>query len=202
LQKGGEAKDFDIWNVRKSNGKWSEPQNLGAPVNTNINEFYPSVTSNGDIYYTAAYKSAKGKEDIFMSRFENGKYADPVSLDSVNTPLYEFNAFVAPDASYIIFTSFGRNDDTGGGDLYISRKNGNGNWGSAKNLGPKINSPALDYCPAVSPDQSFFVFTSDRTAIRKTYRQPLTLEQFVQELSRQQNGKGNLYWIDAKEILK
>ncbi|MCR9228226.1 MAG: hypothetical protein NXH90_12465 [Flavobacteriaceae bacterium] len=40
-------KDFDIWYVeRKAAGKaWSSPKNVGAPVNSDLNEFYPSLTT-------------------------------------------------------------------------------------------------------------------------------------------------------------
>ena len=65
--------------------------------------------------------STKGKDDIFVSKWENGKYTEPVSLsDSINSDGYEFNAFIAPDESYIIFTAYQREDGFGSGDLYMS----------------------------------------------------------------------------------
>ena len=98
FKKGDKLKDFDIWKVKKENGIWSEPENLGLPVNTEENEFYPSVTNSGNLYFTAAYKDAKGKEDIYVSKFIDGKYIVPESLsDSVNTAAFEFNAYVSPD---------------------------------------------------------------------------------------------------------
>jgi Tol biopolymer transport system component len=200
---GGKEKDFDIWKVKKVDGTWSAPENIGAPVNTEANEFYPAIANNGNIYYTAQYKDGIGKEDIWMSKYENGKYTAPIVLsDSVNSKLFEFNAYVSPDESTIIFTSYGREDDMGGGDLYISRKNKDGKWQKAKNLGEKINSAGLDYCPFISFDKKMFVFTSDRTAVRKSYSEKLTLEKFLEEIGQFQNGKGNLYWIDAEEVLK
>ena len=203
ITKDGDLKDYDIWRVKKINGIWSFPENMGEPVNTSANEFYPAIATNGNIYYTASYKNSKGKEDIYESKLVNGKYTTAESLsDSVNSLLYEFNAFVAPDESYIIFTSFGRTDDMGGGDLYISKKDNNGNWMKAKNLGEKINSPFLDYCPSVSLDKKFFVFTSDRTNTQKSYTKKLTVDTFLKEIGQLQNGKGNLYWIDADEVLK
>ncbi len=200
----GKEKDFDIWKTEKTNGKWSDPKNLGAPVNTEVNEFYPAIGNSGNIYYTAQYKDGIGKEDIWMSKFENGKYSEPHVLpESVNAAKqFDFNAYVSPDESVIIFTSFGREDDTGGGDLYISKKDKDGNWQPAKNLGPKINSKGLDYCPFISFDKKWFVFTSDRTNIKKNYPQGLTLEAFIKEIGQMQNGKGNLYWISADAIWK
>lgn len=204
LQKDSAVKDFDIWKTEKHNGSWSEPENLGAPINTEANEFYPAITRNGKLYFTAAYKeNAVGKEDIWVSTLENGKYTQPVALpETVNSKLYEFNAFVSPDDSYIIFTSFGREDDLGGGDLYISKKDAKGAWLPARNLGAKINSKGLDYCPFVSFDKKNFFFTSDRNQLQKSYANKLNLEDFLKEIGQQQNGKGNIYWIDADEVLK
>lgn len=204
LQKDSAVKDFDIWKTEKIKGVWSEPENLGAPINTDANEFYPAVTANGKLYFTAAYKEkAVGKEDIWMSTLENGNYTKPIALpEPVNSALYEFNAFVSPDDSFIIFTSYGREDDLGGGDLYISKKDGKGEWLTAKNLGAKINSKGLDYCPFVSFDKKNFFFTSDRNKLQKSYQNRLNLKDFLKEVGRLQNGKGNIYWIDADEVLR
>ncbi|MFN8296569.1 MAG: hypothetical protein U0T69_10260 [Chitinophagales bacterium] len=203
LQKDSAIKDFDIWRTEKANGVWQEPKNLGAVINTEADEFYPSVANNGTIYFTAQYKNSKGKEDIWMSKLENGNYTSPVSVsDSVNSEKYEFNAFVAPDESYIIFTSFGREDDFGGGDLYISKKDVNGNWTKAKNLGARINSTSLDYCPFISFDKQFFVFTSNSSKLQKSYKNKMSIDYLLKEFGQLQNGKGNLYWIKADEVLK
>ena len=45
-------KDFDIWYVQREqlSAPWSDPINLGAPINTKNNEFYPSVSANGNLY--------------------------------------------------------------------------------------------------------------------------------------------------------
>lgn len=203
IQKDSAIKDFDIWKTEKVNGVWQEPQNLGATVNTEANEFYPAVTTNGKLYFTAAYKeNATGKEDIWVSNLVNGKYTTPVVLpEKVNSKLYEFNAFVSPDDSFIIFTSYGRTDDLGGGDLYISKKDTNGEWLTAKNLGTKINSNGLDYCPFVSFDKRYFFFTSDRNKLQKSYKTKLNLKSFLNEIGQLQNGKGNIYWISAEEVL-
>lgn len=52
---GDTAKDFDIWYIEKINGKWAQPVNIGKPINTEANELYPSVASNVNLYFTAAY---------------------------------------------------------------------------------------------------------------------------------------------------
>jgi len=47
------TKDFDIWYVQRENknSKWSDPINLGEPINSPANEFYPSIANNHNFYF-------------------------------------------------------------------------------------------------------------------------------------------------------
>jgi len=200
---GDSAKDFDIWYVEKVNGKWAHPVNIGKPVNTDANEFYPSVANDGNLYFTANYERGKGKEDIYMAKWENGKYAEPVSLDTaVNSSLYEFNAFVSPDEQFIIFTSFGRSDDKGRGDLYISLKDASGNWQPAKNLSI-INSDRMDYCPFVSFDKKILFFSSERSSLKETFAgHPARYQTLIDQRNSILNGQSNIYWIKLDKVLE
>lgn len=196
LEGEGEPKDWDIWYVERQDLGWSQPVNVGAPVNTEKDEYYPSLASNGNLYFTAAYENSRGREDIYMSRLaDDGQYQNPVSLDTaINTAAFEFNAFVAPDESFLIFSSFGRADEIGGGDLYLSERI-NGAWQPARNLGPKINSSKLDYCPFVDAAGSQFYFTSQKTSIQSTYPATLSYEKFVEIITRPGNGSGDIYSV-------
>jgi hypothetical protein len=200
---GNSIKDFDIWCVEKKDNKWGEPKNLGEPVNTSTDEFYPSVTLSGNLYFTAAYKNAVGKEDIYFSAFENGKYITPVPLDTaVNSKTFEFNAFVSPDEQFIIFTSYGRNDDKGRGDLYMSTKDAMGKWLPASNL-VLLNSEKIDYCPFVSFDKKILFFTSERHVLKESFPDKrATYAELMQNYSALLNGGGNIYWISFDEVLK
>src|SRR4029079_9052859 len=42
---GKTSRDLDIWVMDKTETGWSEPRNLGQPVNSNDNEWYPTVAS-------------------------------------------------------------------------------------------------------------------------------------------------------------
>jgi hypothetical protein len=200
---GDKAKDFDIWYVEKRDGQWGEPKNAGDPVNTSTDEYYPSVAKNGNLYFTATRKNTIGKEDIYISTFENGKYSDPVSLDSaVNSPTYEFNAFVSPDEQFIIFTSYGRKDDKGRGDLYMSIKDVNGKWKPAKNLA-MLNSDKLDYCPFVSFDKKSLFFTSERHTLKEAFTDKATnYAELMRSYSSPLNGGGNIYWVNFEELMR
>jgi hypothetical protein len=194
-------KDFDIWYVQRENknSKWSSLINLGEPINSPANEFYPSIAKNNNLYFTCDERSTKGKDDIFFSPWENGKYSDPISLsDSINSDGYEFNAFVAPDESYIIFTAYQREDGFGSGDLYMSVKDSKGIWAKAKNLGVEINSNKMDYCPFVDAKTNTLYFTSKRSIINDSGKGFSIMQEFLNEMKKYENGLSRMYKTTLK----
>lgn len=145
-----EKTDFDIWYLERGDlsEKWSEPIHPDASFNSLADEFYPSVCLNGDLYFTSNRQGTKGEDDIFVARYVNGVYQDPVSLpDSINSPGTEYNAYISPDGSFILFGAYKRSDGVGSGDLYFSKAMENGNWSRAENLGEAVNSIYMEYCP-------------------------------------------------------
>ena len=103
----------------------------------------------------------------------------------------------APDESFLIFGSWGREDGLGSGDLYISYKGKDGNWTKAKNMGKKINSTALDYCPGLSPNGEYFFFTSQRFAHAAEPEKKLKYSEILAIERSPQNGNGDIYRIKA-----
>ncbi|HYG20244.1 MAG TPA: hypothetical protein VD816_15005 [Ohtaekwangia sp.] len=199
---GETPKDYDIWYVEKVNGKWSEPNNAGSVINTTADEFYPSPARSGNLYFTAAYSRGVGKEDIYIAVSSKGNFEQPVPLDTaINTKFWEFNAFVSPDERFILFTSYGRSDDQGGGDLYISLKNASGVWQPARPLAA-INSTALDYCPFVSFDGKVLFFTSARHNISQSVSIPRTYNDIMTVMRGPLNGLDNIYWTDFEKVLE
>lgn len=188
---------FDIWCVRRNgSGAWGQPVNLGDKVNSEKDEFYPSVAKNGNLYFTVEAPYGKGSEDIVVCKWTDTGYMRPVSLPpQVNSKYDEFNAFIDPDEQYIIFSVEGRPDGPGKGDLYISRKDAAGNWQPARLLPAPVNSKFLDYCPFVSRDKKTLFFTSNRLRSEWYGDQPVTYDQLRQLLSEPGNGYDSIYWI-------
>ena len=191
--------DYNIWTTDWSGSSWSPPIALSSSINSDADEYYPSVSRNGNLYFTSTRASGFGREDIFMAAFNGSSYSDPVPLDtSINTARFEFNAYVHPDETYIIFSSFGRPDGLGGGDLYISYKDIEGNWSPSKNLGESINSQALDYCPFVDVKRGVFYFTSERAGpFPPNVKSIKTIETYSSE---NLNGMGNIFRIKFKPL--
>lgn len=201
--KAGEAKkDFDIWKVKRlANGKYAEPEHLGNIVNSAKDEFYPSITKTGDLYFTVQAAYGKGSEDIVECKLTGNGYSAPVSMpEDINTKFDEFNAFIDPDGQFIIFTCYGRADDMGRGDLYISRKDASGKWLSAKHLPAPFNSPWIDYCPYVSPDGKYLFFTSARINPLLQDGRQKDYAKITSLLNGPGNGADDIYWIKFSDL--
>ncbi|MEM9647471.1 MAG: kelch repeat-containing protein [Bacteroidota bacterium] len=202
LDENGEVKDFDVWYVDRAamDTKWSEPINLGAPVNTEYNEFYPAVAKNGNLYFTCDGPEAMGKDDIFFSAFENGSYAKPVALgEAVNSEGFEYNAYISRDDTFLIFGGYNREDGLGSGDMYISYKDADGDWSKAEPLPQPLNSRFMDYCPFVDETNGVFYFTSRRSSSPEDgFRDMTTLKSY---LDSYQNGGSRLYKVNYRVSL-
>ncbi len=199
------SKDFDIWFVERKDTRsaWSNPINLGEPVNTDGNEFYPSISKFNTLYFTSDGIKSKGKDDIFISKWMNGKYESPQPVgDSVNSEGYEFNAFISPDEKFLLYTCYNKKGGLGSGDLYISYKKGSDQWTTPVNLGNQVNSPAMDYCPFVNMNSGTMYFTSKRSSVRKQFDKNLTIIELLDEVNKYENGLSRIYQIDIKSLIK
>jgi len=197
-------KDFDIWFVKRKDLKsdWSPPKNMGPPINTKHGEFYPSIAKNGNFYFTRDNPELKRKDDIYMSKNINGKLSSPIALaDTINSEGYEYNAFIAPDESYLIYGCYNRKDGLGSGDLYISYNTKEG-WTKAENMGKKVNSTKMDYCPFVDTKTNTLYFTSKLDRTNTNFKKPLTINELVTAFNKYDNGLSRLYKISIEELLK
>ncbi|MGZ3943691.1 MAG: hypothetical protein ACXVJB_02055 [Mucilaginibacter sp.] len=194
---GTAKKDFDIWRVKRlAGGQWGEPENLGPNVNSAKDEFYPSVTKSGNLYFTTELENGRGSEDIVVCKPTANGYSMPELLpEDIDTKYDEFNAFVDPDEQFILFTSYGRADDIGRGDIYISHKDKSGVWLPVKHLPALINSSSLDYCPYVTRDKQYLIFTSNRLNPEFADGKTRNIEQVKALLSGPGNGLDDIYWV-------
>lgn len=194
-----EKRSLDIWMMEKTATGWSAPRNLGASVNSSGDEWYPTVAADGTLYFGSDRAGGKGRTDLYRSRLVDGKYNTPENLgESINSQFDEYEPYIAPDQSYLIFMA-ARPDGLGGSDLYISYQR-NGSWTKAVNLGDKINSKGSEYSPTVSPDGKYFFWSSTRSLVPASQPKRLTYSEFVTKLRGPGNGLGDIYQIDLSAL--
>ena len=132
----------DIYFSAFNNGKWSEPSNLGPPVNTKYWESQPSISADGKtLFFSSSRPGGFGGKDLWLSRLnEKNLWTEPVNLGSViNTDGDEMSPFIHFDGKTLYFASDGR-IGMGGFDLYVTRLKDDSTWTEPKNLGYPINT--------------------------------------------------------------
>lgn len=198
----GDSDDWDIWAVDRLDEGWGDAYHLGAPVNSENGEYFPSITKDGTLYFSRSRPDRA--HFIYRSRLVDGRYTEPERLGpNVNsTAGRQYNAFIAPDETYIIVPVFGREDGYGGTDYYIVFRNHEDVWSRPINLGEKINHPTgAEWSPYVSPDGRYFFFMASLVRPLDPEMGGRLTYAYLKDLYTQpRNGNASIYWVDASFI--
>ena len=196
---GKTTRDLDIWVMDKTESGWSEPRNLGQTVNSDANEWYPTIAADGTLYFGSGRAGGKGATDIYRSQVVNGNFEEPENLGTaINSEFDEYEPLIAPDQSYLIFMAAERPDCISrSSDLFLSYRKA-GAWTKAINLGNEINSPREEYSPTLSPDGKYFFFASTRG--RRPPEKQLSYKELMGWLRGTRNGLGDIYHIDLSAL--
>ncbi|TFH37615.1 MAG: tetratricopeptide repeat protein, partial [Bacteroidia bacterium] len=143
--------------TRKINGEWTPPQPLIEQLL--IDEgLSTGLSADGTELYI--YKSDSYDGNIYVSNYAEGRWSPAVKLnENINTNYWESHASVSADGKTLYFTS-NRKGGYGGLDIYISKKDSSGSWGTAVNLGPEINTPYNEDTPFLDITNKTLFFSS------------------------------------------
>ena len=74
---------MDIWETKKIDGMWTEPANLGATVNTEVNEGQPFLCSDGnELWFTSPSKKGYTGPALFRSLKTASGWSEPEEIIS------------------------------------------------------------------------------------------------------------------------
>ncbi len=190
----------DIWYVERIDQEWGEPKRLPANINTEFNEFSPSVDRDGNLYFSSNRPGGFGDMDIYYSEFRNGEYQEPVLLDGrVNSEYHEGNVGVSPDGKMLFVMVQHKPGDFGYDDIHYSVKTKEG-WSDVKNIGPVVNTYSYDFSPKVSPDGKTLYFSSRVNRDYNLRGTKYSYSLFEKYLNSPLNGLGNIYRIELSEL--
>ncbi|MCK4923102.1 MAG: PD40 domain-containing protein [Bacteroidales bacterium] len=148
------------------------PLNLGASINSEYNEYWPSLTLDEskiiftvmvpkDIFQEANMNNVQ--EDFYISiKNDSGWWNPRESAGSPpNTERNEGAQSFSADGRFLFFTACNRMEGFGKCDIYYSVFTGS-RWGNAINLGSAVNTKHSDKHPSISSDNKTLYFASDR----------------------------------------
>ncbi len=166
---------LDIWVSHRANSHapWGAPTNPGAPINSTVDDFCPTPTPGGGLFFVSArvVTGACGGADIYFTRRHYGTWSEPKNLGcNVNSAAGEAGpSLVLQGHSLVLYFSSTRpggfSAEAAGAipdaDIYSSRLTFAG-FAPAQ-LVPGLNTAADDARPNVRHDGKEIVFDSNRT---------------------------------------
>ena len=160
------GEDNNIWTVTVGENGFGSPVKLPSEVNSEDQEFFPSVARNGDIYFSRRPQGTRAHFIYKAVKSSDGYEMAERLPQTINAGPTQFHAFIDPDQAYIIVPVAGIPGGVGGIDYHISFRNHQGAWSTYQNLGADINTRfSNEWCPYVTPDKKHFVFQSVRGPI-------------------------------------
>ena len=147
---------------------WSAPENLGQQINSEFWDSEPSLSPDKrDLYFSSNRPGGFGGSDLYVChRLQSGRWTLPENMGpAINTPGDENSPFIHADNQTLYFTSSGLLG-YGNSDLFLTRKNKEGGWGTPINLGYPINTVENEGSLVVAADGKTAYYASDRADSR------------------------------------
>ena len=150
--------------VTSPDWEWSEPVNLGPGINSPAEEGASCVSCDGLTLLFASRRDSDDRDIWMATRSSIDKpWSPPRNLKTINDIGEDNWPTLSPDGLTLVFFS-SRPGGQGGPDLWIStRDSTNAPWTRPSNLGPDVNSSAIDMSPQFSDDGLSIRFQSTRT---------------------------------------
>ncbi|MDG1849635.1 MAG: OmpA family protein [Flavobacteriales bacterium] len=152
----------DLYSSDFVNGYWTEPLNLGENINSESWESQPAISSDGrQLFFVSNRTGGIGGKDIWVSyKNAKGNWTQAKNLGKdINTAKDDISPFLHWDNQTLYFSSRGY-VGMGGFDVFLSRLDEVGHWGTVKNMGYPINSPSDENSLIVAKDGRTAYFAS------------------------------------------
>jgi len=165
--RSGNYGGVDLWVTARQTKEepWGDPVNLGATVNSGVNDACPNISADGlELYFRSNRPGGCGEHDLWVSKriTKDEPWGVPVNLGpTINSPDYDAYPSLSADGLALFFNSL-RFTEAGGWDWDIwltRRKTKDSAWGEPINLGPGINTPYNELAPSISSDGRTLYFS-------------------------------------------
>lgn len=142
-------------------GSWSKPV-LASFNEIGYSQADPFITSDGALYFISNrprdVSDTIPDYDIWVTHPQpGGSWSKPENLERINSDSTEY--YVSLSRNGNLYFASNRSGVVGSHDIYVSRYV-DGAYTTPENLGPSINSEAMEHDPMIAPDEQFLIFTS------------------------------------------
>ncbi len=147
---------------RKNDETWANGKAYGNSLNTDENEGMARFEMHGKAFYFSGCmrEDTEGGCDIYKATLKDEEIVEVSRLEGhLNSSNWDSQPSVSCDGTQMFFSST-RENGIGGGDIYLSQLQPNGDWGVPENLGEMINTAGDEEAPFIANDGQTLYFTS------------------------------------------
>ncbi len=194
----------DLYVSYKVGDEWTEPENMGPSINSRTWESQPSLSADGNtLYFVSDRRGGRGKRDIWMSQWVDGKWGKARNLGpTINTPEEEVSPFIHVNGETLYFSSKGY-DGMGGYDIYFTNKIGE-SWEAPKNLGYPINTSDDQVSLFITADgkKGYYSYEQKGTNSYKSLLYDFEVPEAIQVRNKSNYMAGKVLDVETKQPLK
>jgi outer membrane protein OmpA-like peptidoglycan-associated protein/tetratricopeptide (TPR) repeat protein len=154
-----------FYTTKRTNGSWNQAEVIDKSSGYLSKEFKEGKKHEAPISLSADGKTLfiYKQNSIWKSELdEEGKWSIPRKMNqNVNIGSANPSVFITRDEQEMFIVSEGAEGGLGERDLYHAKKNEQGGWERAVNMGPKINTPFKEDAPFLSMDGRSLYFASE-----------------------------------------
>jgi outer membrane protein OmpA-like peptidoglycan-associated protein len=109
---------YDLYESKREQNGWSKPKNLGKGINTEKDEVFPYIHSNGTLFFSSDGHNSIGGLDLFFSVINGKDFSEIINLgEPFNSIKDDLGIILNEDASKGFFSS-NRTPSFGSDDIY------------------------------------------------------------------------------------
>ena len=167
-----EQEDFFVSDLNDRN-MWGTAIAMPKNINTINNEGAPTIGADGRSLvfvacpdasgeYYGENRTGKGSCDLFFTKKLGSRWTDPINIPgNINSFHWETQPSLSADGKTLYFVRGirGRNQ-TENSDIYVSRLQADGSWGTPERLPDIINTPFEEESVLIHPDGKTLYFAS------------------------------------------
>lgn len=123
----------NLWRVDRTAQGWGAPERLPDTINDGNAIFSPALAADGSLYFMKP-DAGSGKFRLYLSRWEHGQYQPASPLSFSDGSAGDYDPAVAPDQSFVVFSSSRPQATASGSALFITVATPQG-WSTPQPLG-------------------------------------------------------------------
>jgi len=151
-------------------------ENMGNMINSEQDDKGPTISADGKLLVFNSRRPGKSNmhdmqgdggyfEDIYISRWDSVRnmWAEPELIPgALNTEGHDACTSLSPDGKQIFLYKNDIEEESRGGDIYVSKIGSTGRWGAPKAMGTPVNTTYWEGGACLSPDGKTLYIISER----------------------------------------